>query len=250
MKVVTSKRFDPEYTWDPAAEAGRMEAVRAHIDDLAEYVEARPATREALRAAHGRRYVAGLMQQSVAEVACLAAGGAIQAAEIGLAEPCFGLVRPPGHHASADSAWGFCYLNNMAIALLAIQGAGRIRTAYVLDIDVHYGDGTVHILGSRRWVMVHNVDGFHSRSYLAEVREEMEGCRADIIGISAGFDAHVQDWGGILETDDYRVIGRHVRRAADRNGGGCFALFEGGYNHATIGPCARALMLGMMDRDA
>jgi len=62
--------------------------------------------------------------------------------------------------------------------------------AYVLDIDLHYGDGTVNILRSKDWVKIHNVSSHDRRSYLEDVMREMERCEADMIGISAGFDNH------------------------------------------------------------
>jgi acetoin utilization deacetylase AcuC-like enzyme len=85
----------------------------------------------------------------------------------------------------------------------------------------------------------------HREDYLAEVRDEMENCNADIIGISAGFDNHEDDWGGTLSTEDYRGIGSMVRGAANRNGGGCFAILEGGYNHHVLGYNALALIQGL-----
>lgn len=247
MKVVTSELFHPSYTWDPAAKRGRIEAIRASIDGIADYVEAQPATREELAAAHGEAHIRSVEREGLYDVAALAAGGAIQAARIGLTEPCFALIRPPGHHASRDAAWGFCFFNNMAVSLLALHRAGQLRRAFVLDFDLHYGDGNVNILGKRRWVTLLNPDPLDRMSILDEVRDRLARCDADMIAISAGFDNHEEDWGGVLATEDYHTMGRAVRRTAERNGGGCYALFEGGYNHDSIGPCARALMLGMMD---
>ena len=66
----------------------------------------------------------------------------------------FALVRPPGHHASADSCWGFCYFNNMSISLLKLFSDKKINTAFVLDFDLHTGDGNINILEQRN-------DGFH-----------------------------------------------------------------------------------------
>jgi acetoin utilization deacetylase AcuC-like enzyme len=67
----------------------------------------------------------------------------------------------------------------------------------------------------------------------------------DMIGLSAGFDNHVEDWGGLLNTEDYRDIGRMVREAADRCGAGCFGILEGGYNHAVLGRNVMALIEGL-----
>ncbi|RZB33197.1 MAG: hypothetical protein SRB2_04129 [Desulfobacteraceae bacterium Eth-SRB2] len=73
----------------------------------------------------------------------------------------------------------------------------------------------------------------------------MERCDADLIGISAGFDNHQRDWGGLLTTQDYQTIGQLVKSAAARNGGGCFAILEGGYNHYFLGESVMALVDGM-----
>jgi acetoin utilization deacetylase AcuC-like enzyme len=59
--------------------------------------------------------------QGLYKIASLAPGGALRAAQMGLSEPCFALIRPPGHHASAASSWGFCYFNNMAVALETLR---------------------------------------------------------------------------------------------------------------------------------
>jgi len=77
------------------------------------------------------------------------------------------------------------------------------------------------------------------------VEEVMKNCRADLIGISAGFDNHAEDWGGLLNTEDYEEIGYRVRSAADRNEGGCFGILEGGYNHEVLGANVLALIQGM-----
>jgi acetoin utilization deacetylase AcuC-like enzyme len=194
---------------------------------------------------HTQEHLAWVKGGGLFDIAALAAGGAIKAAEIGLSEPCFGLIRPPGHHASAQSAWGFCYFNNMAVALSALKGRDLIKTAYVLDIDLHYGDGTENILGPEDWVTVYNSEARERDAYCREVAQEMSGCRADIIGISAGFDMHQEDWGGRLKTEDYYEIGSLVRAACRRNQGGCFAVLEGGYNHQVLGHNVKALIEGM-----
>jgi len=225
-----------------------MEAVVETIELHVEFVSAEPAFRQHIAAVHTAMHIEHVANQGLYNIAALAAGGAVQAAQIGLIEPCFGLIRPPGHHASAASAWGFCYFNNMAVALVTLHRQKKIESACVLDIDLHFGDGTVNILGKRNWVTVVNVEA-HSRSrYLQEVEETLENCRADLIGISAGFDNHVEDWGGLLCTADYEEIGDRVRSAAVSNGGGCFAILEGGYNHKVLGENVLALMRGMAGR--
>jgi len=72
----------------------------------------------------------------------------------------------------------------------------------------------------------------------------LEGFAAEVIGV-AGFDNHRKDWGGLLATADYQTIGRLVRQAARRNGGGCFGLLEGGYNHDVLGANVKAFLQGL-----
>jgi acetoin utilization deacetylase AcuC-like enzyme len=163
----------------------------------------------------------------------------------GLSEPSFALIRPPGHHASADSSWGFCYFNNMAIALDHLKRNRLIDKAYVLDFDLHFGDGNVNILQDKGYVSILNPESHNRKDYLAEVQEGLDQARVDIIGVSAGFDHHVQDWGGLLETDDYQAMGRMVLEASRRMGAGCFGILEGGYNHQVLGQNVRAFLRGL-----
>ena len=245
MKVIFHEDFYKVYTSDPAASAGRMESIMESIESKVEFVEAQPATQKDIEAAHTRTHIESVQQSGLYDIAALAAGGAVQAASIGLDEPAFGLIRPPGHHASADSSWGFCFFNNMAVALQALKNKGQIKTAYVLDIDLHYGDGTVNILGSENYVTVDNVEATDRQSFLAEIERELDGSGVDLIGISAGFDNHRDDWGGLLATEDYYKIGQLVKAAASRSGGGCFGILEGGYNHQVLGQNVMAMIEGL-----
>ena len=245
MKVVFHEAFYQVYTSDPAAEPGRLEAIVAEIEAHVEFVAAEPADEAQIAAVHTAAHIAQVRQSGLYDIAALAAGGAAQAAAIGLSEPCFALIRPPGHHASAGSAWGFCFFNNMAIAVESLKRAGRIDTAYILDFDLHYGDGTVNILERKGYIGIHNPGAHERKAYLWEVAEELARCRADIIGISAGFDNHRQDWGGLLMTEDYFEMGRMAREAARRNRAGCFAILEGGYNPYVLGRNVLALINGM-----
>jgi acetoin utilization deacetylase AcuC-like enzyme len=247
MKVVFHEDFYQVYTTDPASSAGRMESIVAVIESRVEFVQAQPATRKDIEAAHTKTHIDSVRQSGLYDIAALAAGGAVQAASLGLTEPAFGLIRPPGHHASADSSWGFCFFNNMAVALQVLKNKGQIKTAYVLDIDLHYGDGTVNILESKNYVTIHNVQASDRQLFLAEIEHELDGCQVDLIGISAGFDNHRDDWGGLLRTEDYFKIGKLVQAAANRSGGGCFGILEGGYNHQVLGQNVMALIEGLSD---
>ena len=247
MKVFFHEDFYQVYTTDPAAAAGRMEAIVGEIENEVHFVTAVPASDTDISAVHTTSHISRVQRSGLYPIAALAAGGAVQAASAGHKAPAFALIRPPGHHASADSAWGFCYFNNMAIAVESLKRKEAIRTAYVLDIDLHFGDGTANIMDGKEYVTVHNVQAHDRVTYLNEVSEGMAACSADIIGISAGFDNHREDWGGVLLTEDYAEIGRMVRSAARRCGGGCFAVLEGGYNHSVLGGNVRALIRGLSD---
>ena len=245
MKVFYHDDFRQVYVSDPAAAPGRIEAILASIKDEVSFEEPLPAGADDIEAIHSPYHIKYVTRQGLYNISALAAGAALQAAVAGLAEPSFALIRPPGHHASSDSSWGFCYFNNMAIALDHLKRNGLIKTAYLLDFDLHYGDGNVNILQDKGYVTIHNPTSHDRKSYLAEVEAGLAAAKVDIIGVSAGFDNHVQDWGGLLETEDYQTMGRMVREAAQRMGAGCFGILEGGYNHQVLGRNVRAFLRGL-----
>ena len=245
MKVIYHKNFNQSYCSDPAAAPGRIEAVYKVIHNRVTFIDAIPAKKEDIAAVHTPYHIERVMSDGIYHVAALAAGGAVQAAEIGLKEPCFALIRPPGHHASAGSAWGFCYFNNMAIALEKLRRENQIKKAFVLDFDLHFGDGTVNLLEGRGYVSIYNPSASYPEEYLKNVESRLFSEKVDIIGVSAGFDNHAEDWGGLLSTADYKEMGRMVREASKKNGGGCFAILEGGYNHSVLGQNVMAFIEGM-----
>jgi acetoin utilization deacetylase AcuC-like enzyme len=245
MKVFYHDDFRQVYVSDPAAAPGRIEAILASIKDEVSLEEPLPAGADDIEAIHSPYHIKYVTRQGLYNISALAAGAALQAAVVGLAEPSFALIRPPGHHASSDSSWGFCYFNNMAIALDHLKRNGLIKSAYILDFDLHYGDGNVNILEDKGYVTIQNPSSHDRKSYLAEVGAGLAAAKDDIIGVSAGFDNHVQDWGGLLETEDYQTMGRMVREAAQRMGAGCFGILEGGYNHQVLGRNVRAFLRGL-----
>ncbi|MBP9020960.1 MAG: histone deacetylase family protein [Syntrophobacterales bacterium] len=245
MKVVFHDDFKRSYTLDPAAATGRMEAILDVIKDRVEFVTAVPADEEDIAAVHTKYHIDNVRRMGIYDIAALAAGGAIQAATIGLEEPCFGLIRPPGHHASANSCWGFCYFNNMAIALEKLRREGKIKNAFILDFDLHFGDGTVNILGGKGYATIFNPSSSSRGEFLKMVAKNLPAEGVDIIGVSAGFDYAKEDWGGVLEKSDYTEIGQMVREAARKCIAGCFGILEGGYNHKVLGHNCMAFLEGL-----
>jgi hypothetical protein len=116
----------------------------------------------------------------------------------------------------------------------------------ILDIDLHFGDGTSNIFRGRDDVTYLHPEGSTREEWLDDCREGLDEAPAfDIVAISAGFDRHVDDWGQLLTTDDYHTTGRWVRELADaRCQGRRFALLEGGYNSASLADAAVALARG------
>lgn len=246
MKVVFHDNFRWSYGRDPAAVEGRIDAVLDVINGHVEFIEAKPAEQNDIAACHTADHISYVTRLGLYEIAALAAGASIQAATIGLEEPSFALVRPPGHHASSDFSWGYCFFNNMAIAISKLKQEGKIHRAFVLDIDRHLGDGTINILGVKGYTTVCNPAERNPDLYLKKIEEALSE-DVDVIGVSAGFDNHQSDWGGLLSTEHYRAIGKMVRQAGRKNNAGCFAVMEGGYNHEVLGQNVMELILGMKE---
>jgi acetoin utilization deacetylase AcuC-like enzyme len=172
--------------------------------------------------------------------------------------PVFSLMRPPGHHATAGEAMGFCYLNSVAVAAMhAVRVQGLKRVA-IWDFDAHHGNGTEFILHAQQapetffFASVHQYPGYpgtgsqdHGPSirnwpvpprtaranHMAALRASFDAVLSfapELILISAGFDAYIDDpiTDMTLESDDFATLGRWV--AATRHPAA--AILEGGYS--------------------
>lgn len=246
MKIIFhEKYFNSDYATDPAAAPGRLEGIMEIINSKKKKYEViipEPATEEDILRVHGKFHYQQIKTDPLLyELASLAAGGAILAAEEAFrGYTAFAVIRPPGHHASADSCWGFCYFNNVSISLIRLFAEGKIKSAFVLDFDLHTGDGNINILERRSdgfRVSILNPFSHERGGYIAEVKDYLRNLReVDIFVASAGFDQGIDDWGGLLLPEDYAELGRLMKDYSDRLcEGRRYALLEGGYNHDAIG---------------
>ena len=239
MKIIYSTKYEKRYPTNPVENPERVKLPAMELKEAGyEFVEPTAASDEDVARVHGKEHIERVKHRGLYESAKLAAGGAITAAELALnGEPAFALTRPPGHHASANRAWGLCYFNNMAMAVQRIRP--EAERVLIIDIDLHFGDGTVSIFRGDKNVKIVNpwsVDAnfeylnMDGNGYLKQVKNAFNDFKYDIVGVSAGFDTYVEDWGGLLRSEDYEEIGRIIKKGAETCGGRRFAVLEGGYH--------------------
>jgi acetoin utilization deacetylase AcuC-like enzyme len=248
MKVVYHHRFKEIYADDPAAAAGRMESILREVSNRFELVTPDAATVDDIRLVHSNEHIKYIRGMGLTyDIALLSAGGAIKASELAMdGEPAFGLIRPPGHHASRDRCWGFCFFNNMAISIAKLRKEGKIERALILDIDLHFGDGTDNVFRDVPEVAYFHPEGTYREEFVNSTSRFLANAKADIIAVSAGFDRHEHDWGELLKTEDYETIGRLVKESAQNIcQGRRYAVLEGGYNHNVLGKNVVSLLQGM-----
>jgi acetoin utilization deacetylase AcuC-like enzyme len=264
-----------------------------------------PAASEAqLELVHGERLVAhirGLAQAGGGEIdadtfvgepsfraALHAAGGACEMTRALVADEAelgFCAVRPSGHHAEPDRAMGFCLFNNVALAAeLAIRELG-VERVFVLDWDVHHGNGTAEAFRRRRDVLfasIHQSGIYPGTGALSDVgsgegegytinlpvpggsEEELwlsllehivlpaaQEFQPQLVLVSAGFDAHREDplAGCRLEDGSFAAMARHVRDFAERADAPLGVVLEGGYEPAALARCVRETLSALAGSD-
>lgn len=231
-----------------------------------EFVHPTPASDDDLLLVHDAEYLfnvkKGLVEDAdtpayanIYEHARLSVGGAIMASEIGG----FSLMRPPGHHvgrygaALGAATRGFCYLNNIAVAVKKLN-----KNALILDIDGHHGNGTQEIfLGDKKvtYLSLHQAHNYPGTGQLTEANcinfglpPDIGGKRyletldkalgmvdlgkVEVVAVSCGFDTHLADLATLsLVEGDYFEIGKRVAKL----GKPAFFVLEGGYVGQKVG---------------
>jgi acetoin utilization deacetylase AcuC-like enzyme len=239
MKIIYSAKYEEFYPTNPVENPDRVRLPAIELKEAGyEFAEPIAAGYEDVARVHGREHIERVKHRGLYETAMSAAGGAIAAAELAVnGEPAFALIRPPGHHASANRAWGLCFFNNMAVAVQRIRP--KAERVLIIDIDLHFGDGTVSIYRGDNKVKIVNPGSVDTNfeylkldgnNYLKQVKDAFNDFDCDIVGVSAGFDTYIKDWGGMLRIEDYEEIGRIIRKGAEACSGNRFAVLEGGYH--------------------
>lgn len=260
----------PALQWTEAPQALRSQLQRVHSPELISLVLDEPV--------HGLRRLDAdtAMSEQSAEAALRACGAGVAGVDAVIAgdvSRVFCAVRPPGHHASADIAMGFCLFNAVAVAAAhALEQHGLTRVA-IVDFDVHHGNGTQAIFESEERVMYlssHQASAYPGTGFANErgvgnlvnvplpagsdgevfrpawrdrLLPALAQFRPQLLLISAGFDAHRLDPLADLNLDaaDFAWLTRELVALARRSAGGrVVSLLEGGYSLSALRECVVA----------
>lgn len=266
MKIVFSEKCLAYGSWHIE---GPERVRRAHEilkDKGYAFLSPEPAPEEALLKVHDHEYVwavrKGLTEDAdtpaydnIYEYARLSAGGAILAAET----KAFSLMRPPGHHAGVDGAAlgaatrGFCYFNNIAIAVKHLD-----KPTLILDIDGHHGNGTQEVFyGNEKvtYLSLHRHPNYPGTGVTSEANclnfplppncgdevhlktldkalKMIDVAKFEVVAVSAGFDTHAGDLASLgLTEKGYREIGKRIVALKKPT----FLVLEGGYSGENVG---------------
>jgi acetoin utilization deacetylase AcuC-like enzyme len=257
--------------------------------DLLTHSEASTASREELLRVHDARYLDDLerilpdkgyanidldtrMCPNTLKAARYAAGSAVQAVNevlTGQVKNAFCAVRPPGHHATSDTAMGFCFYNNVAVGAAHAIAEYDLERVAIVDFDVHHGNGTDEIFAGNEQVRLFSLyeidlfpmergkepegDGVYiplpagtgSEALRAAVETTwlpaLEDFKPQLLMVSAGFDAHVQDdMSSLAFLDaDFQWLTQVCLNVAERHAQGrLVSVLEGGYDLESLARCA------------
>jgi acetoin utilization deacetylase AcuC-like enzyme len=250
----------------PERITGTVARLRSQEELALEWREPTRVTEEQLLRAHTPAMLARLEQaadfdedtpffEGISGIARSSVAAALDAAALARqGKTVFSLMRPPGHHALREKSMGFCYLNNVAIAVLEAQAAG-VRRIGVFDFDVHHGNGTENILLNQAGIeffSVHEHPGYPDtggenhgwncfnypvvpnaprlsyRVRLANAMEDLRSYHPELVAVSAGFDAYLRDAlaDGTLLEEDFHWLGESLRALNVP----LFSVLEGGYS--------------------
>ena len=223
------------------------------------------------------------------KVALLAAGGAMAAVDAvmqGELQNAFCAVRPPGHHAEADRSMGFCMFNNIAVAAKYAQQQYHLQRVWILDWDVHHGNGTQHTFeedpsvlyvglhqhpqtlypgtgyetevgtgpGTGFTVNIPMLPGSTDQDYLDafanRIMPTVRGFAPELVLISAGFDAHRADPLALIELTEsgFRALTEQtLSLAAEYASGRVVSLLEGGYDLEALASSVETHVRALME---
>jgi acetoin utilization deacetylase AcuC-like enzyme len=264
-------------SWQPASRT-RLERVHLpqHIDHVAE-VAGRGG---------GMLDPDTVVSAASPEVAMLAAGAACDAVDRvlrGEDRTAFCVVRPPGHHALANHAMGFCLFNSVAVAARVATDEHALDRLLIVDWDVHHGnatqdtfyaDGRVGYFSAHRWpfypgtgssdetgsgdgrgatrnlpLVFGTPRGEYKARFIADLEAFAQHIRPQLVLISAGFDAHRADPVGSLglEVEDFAELTTAVLDIAAMHAAGrVVSVLEGGYNPPVLAECVETHLRGLM----
>ncbi len=266
----------PMLEWQHSPQAERHQLARAHSYDLIEKI----------LGADVREYfhidADTVMSPKSKSAALHAAGAGIAAANAvmrGDIRRAFCAVRPPGHHATRNTAMGFCLFNNIAVCATHLLNEYSLQRIAIIDFDVHHGNGTEDIFrdedrvfymstheagiypstGSsedNRAMRLSNAlllpgsGGEHFRAvWQQKLLPELTAYQPEIILVSAGFDAHRLDPLANLnvQADDYFWLSQELARIANEfSQGRIISMLEGGYSLTALRECSVAHLRGLM----
>ncbi|MCX8082620.1 MAG: histone deacetylase [bacterium] len=283
MKILYSEEFlgyrEPGHPESPE----RVKVIKDFLQkkEIGDFISPNPCTEEDILLAHTEELVKKVKENlfydsdtpnihNIYYYATLSCGSAINAASIAInGDIAFSLARPPGHHAGRNRLGGFCYFNNMAVAVKKTLKEHRLKIA-VVDIDGHHGNGTEEILKGEEniiYISLHQYPAFPGtgissfsncynfpifpdstpENYLQKFEKAVDIIKKfspDLLGISLGLDAHHSDplLNMPLEDKHYYEMAKKISLITEN----IFILLEGGYNVNTVGNTCYCFINGLV----